>query len=146
MKTFFGSMLLTLTFAFAGSGNGYIEGIKKMTLQELSQEEGIELDGDRLWFGLTQVSVVDVCMADEETFRTIEKRTIEVLDEDYFEVVGYDYLYKSIYGTKTFVDGDGTIDVDVVYPTTFEIQVLTEDYEFGNEFLFERSYTVPACE
>lgn len=145
MKTLFWLLFLLVSNTYGGSGIGYIQSLKEMSIQELRQEEDVELGGDKVWFGLRQVSVADICMCDEETFRTIKKHKIEELDGDYFEVVGYDYLYKSIYGSETYVDGDSTVDVDIVYPTTFEIQVLTEDYEFGSELLFSFSYTVPKC-
>ncbi|MCO4755680.1 MAG: hypothetical protein KC478_14455 [Bacteriovoracaceae bacterium] len=148
MKNLITTLILSVSFsAIAGSGqNSYIQSLESLSLSELSKEvEGVELENDKIWFEGSQVSIVDVCMSDAETFRTIEKRDIEEYDGDDFEVVGYDYLYKSIYGTETYVDGDGTVDVAVTYPTTREIKVIQSDSEFGGEFLFSRTYTVPAC-
>ncbi len=145
MKTVFYLTIFVISSTYGGAGVDYIKSLKEMTIQELRLEQGVELGGDKIWFGTQQLSEVNICMSDEETFRTIHKRQIEELDGDYFKVVGHDYLYKSIYGSETYVDGDSTIDVEVVYPTTFEIKVLTEDLEFGSELLFKFYYTVPAC-
>ena len=70
---------------------------------------------------------------------------IVVADVDDFVVVGKDYLYKSIYGTKVVVDGDGTIDVPYTMSTTRTIRIVEMDDDFDGDVLFERDFTIPAC-
>lgn len=141
------SILTTLVLAASVNANaGYIDDLKAQSWDELKANHDVTFEGDKIWFEGKQLSVLDVCMSDEETFRTVEEQVMEHQEYDDFVFDGMEYMYKSVKGTKTMVDYDGTIEVPVVYPTTLNIDVVELDDENYNEFLFSAEYTIPACE
>lgn len=143
MKTIVSILLLTLSTATLA--NSYVDYLRGLSWSELRANYDVDFEGDKIWFGGSQFSVFDTCMASNKVIRTKNKVTIEVLDEDDFEVVGYDYLYKSVNSTRTIVDYDSTIDVPYTVPVTRTIDVVSLEDEFDAEFYFSRSFTIPAC-
>lgn len=150
MKTIFTAFIIAFSFSVnAGSGNGggsYLDYLKGLSWEELDQNWDVDFEGDQIWFGGHMLSILDTCMADEETFRTVDKKVLEVQDGDDWRVVGEDYLYKSIYGKKAMVDGDDVIMVPVVHKTSRTIKVVDIEQEFFANYLFKKEFTVPACE
>ena len=148
MKNVLGVLLLSVASIAqvnAASGNSYVDSLKAQSFSELRANYDVDFENDQTWFGGRIVSVLDTCMLDEETVRTLNKVTIEEYDGEEFEVVGYDYLTKSIHGTKAMVDGDDVIDVPYTMSTTREIKVVQMDDDFDGDLLFTRDFTIPSC-
>lgn len=143
MKTILVSFLLTL--GFSAQANDYIEELKATPLEELAENYDVFFEGDQLWFGGHIVSILDVCMEDEETFRTVDKHKIyKALDEELI-VVGEDYLTKSIYGQKAISKNDEVILVPFTYPTTWTINVVERPEQDRGDYLFSKEYTISPC-
>jgi hypothetical protein len=138
-------VLLLSVASLAQAGNGYVNGLRAQSFEELRANYDVEIENDQVWFGGSIVSILDTCMSDSQTIRTVSKRDIEELDGDDFEVVGHDYLYKSIYSTRAVVDGDDVLTENYTMSTTRTLDIVSNDDDFMNEFYFSREYTIPAC-
>lgn len=146
------NLLLTLVLATSAlsanafSNGSYVDSLKKQSFEELRQNWDVDFENDQVWFGGKIISILDTCMADETTIRTNSKVTIEEMDGDDFVVVGRDYLYKSIHTQRVVVDGDDTVWEDYTMNTTRSIRIVENDDDFEGDVLFERDYTIPACQ
>jgi hypothetical protein len=145
MKNLFSILLLTAASFAQASSTSYISDLKTQSFEELRANYDVELENDQVWFGGSIVSILDTCMLDVKTIRTISKRDIEEQDGDDFEVVAHGYLYKSIYSTRAVVDGDDVISEEYTINTTRNINIVTNDDDMDNDFLFSREYTIPTC-
>ena len=84
-------------------------------------------------------------MLDSTTIRTISKIAIEEQVGDYFEVLGYDYLYKSINSTRVIVDGDDVMEEEYTLNITRNISIVTNDDDMDNDYLFSKKFRIPKC-
>jgi hypothetical protein len=125
--------------------SSYIGQLKLQSFSELAANYDVDFENDQIWFGGKMMSVLDTCMATPTTIRTKTKHNIEILDEDDFEIIGHDYLYKSIYATRAVVDGDDVIDESYTINPTRRIDIVTNDDDFNNDFLFSRIFVTPNC-
>lgn len=124
----------------------YVDGLKKLNWTQLQANYDVDFEGDQIMFGGHILSILNTCMFDDQTIRTKNLVRIEEQDGDTFVFVGYEYLYKSIYSTRTMVDGDGTIDVPYTIATTRMIRVVANDSDFNGRFLFNKAFTIPSCQ
>lgn len=140
------ALITTTILALNSNANTYIEGLKKLSWQELAQNYDVTFEGDQLFFGGHIISILNTCMHDETTLRTQKKIRIEEQDGDTFVYVGHDYLYRSIHSYRTMVDGDGTVDVPYTIQTRRLISVVENDDHFYRRLLFKKEFTVPNCQ
>ena len=143
-KTLLVLSLLFISNLSLGSSN-YIKTLKKMTFKELQQDYDIDFENNQIWFKGKMLSILDTCMQNNETIRTINKVKIEEYDGEDFYYVGRDYLYKSIYSQRVLVSGDDTEFVDYVINKTRIISVVENDDDFQGDVLFKRKFTIPNC-
>lgn len=136
--------VLFLTHNSFAKESSYIKSLKKLSLQELRDHYEVKLKGDNIWIAGTSLSVLDTCVEGDK-IRTQDKVEISQMDGDRFVVVGYDFLFKNIKSKKPMVDGDKVIMVDTVFPLTLKIDIVTNDDNFNDKYLFSRSYTIAKC-
>ena len=129
----------------SAKSDSYIDSLKALSFSQLEQNWDVDFEGDQIWFGGSILSILNTCMVNPTTIRSKYKYDIEVMDGDDFEVVGNDYLYKSIYSSRAVVDGDDVIDEPYIINTSRKIDIVTNDDDFENEFLFSRVFTTPNC-
>lgn len=123
----------------------YVSELKKLNWEELRANWDVDFEGDQIWFDGKILSVLDTCMSSPTIIRSLDKVLIEEYDGDEFTPIGYEYLYKSIYSTRTMVDGDDTIDIPYTVKTKRNIKVVNWDEEFEGEFLFYKEFEIPSC-
>lgn len=138
--------LSTIAQNVSAESTSYIGQLKQQSFSQLALNYDIDFENDQIWFGGKMMSVLDTCMINPNTIRTKTKHVIELLgDHDDFEIMGHDYLYKSIYSTRAVVDGDDVIDESYTINPTRRIDIVTNDDDFDNEFLFSRIFVTPNC-
>lgn len=124
----------------------YVSNLRKLSWAELQENYDVDFEGDQIMFGGHFLSILDTCMADATTIRTLEEIRIEEQDGDTFVFVGHEYLYRNIHTTRTLVDGDGTIEVPYTIATRRLISIVESDSDFNGRFLFKKEFVVPNCQ
>lgn len=145
----FKTLLTVLIFALSTSSfaeSRYVSNLRKLSWAELKENYDVDFEGDQIMFGGHFLSILDTCMADATTIRTLEEIRIEEQDGDTFVFVGYEYLYRKINTTRTMVDGDGTIEVPYTIATRRLISVVENDSDFNGRLLFKKEFVVPNCQ
>jgi hypothetical protein len=132
-------------FSVTASENTYLKTLKKMNFDELAAQYDIAFEGDHIFFKGNVVSMLNTCMADPKTIRTKSKVVIETLDDEDFVVTGHDYLYKSVNGLKTMVDGDSVKYINHTIATEKDIYIVTNDDDLDFDHLFTKSYKIEKC-
>ena len=138
-------IFLVTMVSMTSHASSYVDDLKRLSWTELKDHYEVDFEGDQINFSGTFISRLDLCLSDSETLRTIEKREIEEFDGDDFVVVGYDYLYQTLNYSKTYVDGDGTIDILKRYELSKEIKVVQNDSDFEGDLLFTKIHTIEPC-
>jgi hypothetical protein len=124
---------------------GYVDDLKQKSWSELRADWDLDFEGDQIWFRGRVISIFDTCMVSNTIIRTKKRVIIEEYDGEDFYATGNDYLYRSLIGTRTIVEGDGTSSEEYTLNKTRKIRVVQNDDEFSGEILFYKEFTVPKC-
>ena len=133
---------LCSAFSAFATQNTYIETLKAMDFNELSEQYDIAFEGDQIFFNGNIVSMLNTCMAEPQTIRKKSKVIIEKLDDEDFIVTGHNYLYKSVNGLKDMVYGDSARYVNHTIETEKDIHIVTFDDDLGFDHLFTKRYKI----
>ena len=135
------SIALFSNLAFASD---FIDYLQTLSWDQLRSEEALVLSGDKIWFGGSQFSVLDVCLS-ANLIRTIHKQNIEIYDGQHFRPAGTDYLYTNLVRMRPVVSGESTVSRPEIVPLTYNIKINVNGGKFSDRFLFDRPYTIANC-